>query len=106
MELEDGSIANVEDQKISYLFPGERSTCYSAVLLLRQYKRVRGQKQKKFSYKDIKNVFTIVFFEQSPKEFHSFSKVSLYSSCHPLLYTDKIYIVKLIMKQKLHYYFV
>ncbi len=47
VELEDGSIANVEMQKIGYLFPGQRSACYSADLLLRQYKRVRGEKQKK-----------------------------------------------------------
>ena len=36
VQLEDGSIANVEVQKIGYLFPGERSACYSADLLLRQ----------------------------------------------------------------------
>ena len=78
VELENGSIANVEVQKIGYLFPGERSACYSADLLLRQYKRVRGEKQKKFSYKDIKSVYTIVFFEQSPKEFHEFSKEYLH----------------------------
>ncbi len=38
VELEDGSIANVEAQKIGYAFPGQRSACYSADLLLRQYK--------------------------------------------------------------------
>ena len=44
VQLEDGSIANLEIQKIGYYFPGERSACYSADLLLRQYKRVRGIK--------------------------------------------------------------
>lgn len=72
VELEDRSIANVEMQKIGYLFPGERCACYSADLLLRQYKRVRGEKTKKFSYRDIKNVYTIVLFEKSPKEFHRY----------------------------------
>ena len=72
VELEDGSIANVEMQKIGYLFPGQRCACYSADLLLRQYKRVRGEKQKKFSYRDIKNVYTIVLFERSPGEFHNY----------------------------------
>ncbi len=72
VEFEDGSIANVEMQKIGYLFPGQRSACYSADLLLRQYKRVRSEKKKKFSYRDIKNVYTIVLFEKSPKEFHSY----------------------------------
>ena len=74
VELEDGSIANLEVQKVGYLFPGQRSACYSADLLLRQYKRVRGEtgEKKKFSYRDIKNVYTIVLFEKSPKEFHDF----------------------------------
>lgn len=47
-------------QKIGYSFPGERSACYSADLLLRQYKRVRDEKNRakqKFSYKDIKIIF-------------------------------------------------
>lgn len=73
VELEDGSIANVEMQKIGYLFPGQRCACYSADLLLRQYKRVRGEKNKKFSYRDIKNVYTIVLFETSPKDFHKYT---------------------------------
>ena len=74
VELEDGSIANVEVQKIGYNFPGQRSACYSADLLLRQYKRVKGEKGKKFSYRDIKKVYTIIFFEKSQKEFRSFKK--------------------------------
>lgn len=72
VELEDSSLANVEVQKIGYRFPGQRSACYSADLLLRQYKRIRGEKKKKFSYKDIKSVYTIVFFETSTREFHEF----------------------------------
>ena len=52
VELENGSIVNLEIQKNGYMFPGERSACYSADLLLRQYRRVRmknkeeGQKKK------------------------------------------------------------
>ena len=72
VELEDGSLANVEVQKIGYRFPGQRSACYSADLLLRQYKRVKGERKKTFSYRDIKSVYTIVFFEKSAKEFHEF----------------------------------
>ena len=70
VELADTSLANVEVQKIGYSFPGQRSACYSSDLLLRQYKRVKGEKKKAFSYKDIKSVYTIVFFEKSIKEFH------------------------------------
>jgi hypothetical protein len=50
IQLEDGGIANVEVQKIGYLFPGQRSACYSADLLLRQYRRIRGERWKEFSY--------------------------------------------------------
>ena len=72
VQLEDGSLANIEVQKISYLFPGQRAACYGADLLLRQYKRVRSEKKKDFRYKDIKDVYVIVFFETSPQEFHAF----------------------------------
>ena len=71
VELEDGSIANVEIQKIGYAFPGERCGCYSADMLLRQYKRVKSKRRKKFSYKDIKTVYTLVLFEKSTEEFRA-----------------------------------
>ncbi len=74
VELEDGSIVNVEIQRIGYMFPGERAACYSADLLLRQYKRLRDKKGKTFTYKNVKPVYTIVLFEQSPVEFHDFPK--------------------------------
>ena len=41
VEIADGSIINVEVQKIGYNFPGQRAACYNADLLLRQYERVR-----------------------------------------------------------------
>lgn len=78
VELENGSIANVEVQKIGYNFPGQRSACYSSDLLLRQYKRVRSIKNKTFSYKDIKDVYTIVLYEQSPAEFHKYPDTYLH----------------------------
>ena len=34
--------------------------------------RVKGERKKAFSYKDIKSVYTIVFFETSIKEFHEY----------------------------------
>lgn len=82
VQMEDGSIANVEAQKIGYAFPGQRSACYSADLLLRQYKRVRGERGKKFSYRDIKKVYTIVFFEKSTREFHKKSYLGDYTYIH------------------------
>ena len=78
VELENGTLANVEIQKIGYGFPGQRSACYSSDLLLRQYKRVRGVKDKKFSYKNIKDVYTIVLYENSPSEFHAFPDTYLH----------------------------
>jgi hypothetical protein len=72
VELEDGSIANIEVQKIGYAFPGERASCYSADLLLRQYKRVRDERRETFSYKDLAPVYTIVFMEKSPQIFHEY----------------------------------
>lgn len=44
------------------------------ILLLRQYKRVRRELGKKFHYRDIKKVYTIVLFEKSNSVFKSFSK--------------------------------
>ena len=75
VEFEGGAIGNIEVQKMGYLFPGERSACYSADLLLRQYRRLRDEKKKKFSYRDIRTVYTIVLFEHSPKEFQAWPNV-------------------------------
>ena len=72
IQQNDGSLCNVEIQKIGYAFPGQRSACYSADHLLRQYKKIRGEKGKHFNYKDIKQVYTIVFFEHSPSQFSKF----------------------------------
>ena len=81
VELDDGSLANVEIQKIGYNFPGQRSACYSADMLLRQYKRIRSLKKKKFNYRDIKDVYIIVLFEQSTSEFHRFPNNYLHYFC-------------------------
>lgn len=70
VELDDGALANVEVQKIPYLFPGERMSCYSADLVLRQYSRVKREKNKQFKYGDLKKVYTIVIFEKSTSAFH------------------------------------
>ena len=68
VQLEDGGLVNVEIQKIGYAFPGERASCYSADLLLREYRRLRDKNKRKFRYSDIKPVYTIVIFEESPNE--------------------------------------
>ena len=78
VELADGSIANIEMQKIGYKFLGERASCYSADLLLRQYKRIRNEKKEAFSYKDVKTVYTIILFEVSPFIFHTYPDTFLH----------------------------
>lgn len=69
VELESEGLANIEIQRCGYAFPGERGACYSADLVMRQYIRVKGEKKKHFSYRDMKKVYTIVLMEHSGKEF-------------------------------------
>ena len=82
--MADGSIANIEIQKISYDFPAERISCYSADLVLRQYKMITGKNahvvngSSKPSYKDMKKVHTIILFEDSNKSLISDIDKALY----------------------------
>ena len=72
VRLKTGAYANVEIQKVGYLFQGERCACYSADLLMRQLarERVRAKEQKKeFQYKNLKKVYTIVLMEKSPSDY-------------------------------------
>ncbi|MCC2253343.1 Rpn family recombination-promoting nuclease/putative transposase [Ruminococcus sp. CLA-AA-H200] len=85
VELENRSLANIEIQRQGYMFPGQRAACYSADLLLRQYKRIRSEKNKagrKFSYRDIKKVYTIIFYDKSPMEFHQFPNDCIHRARH------------------------
>jgi hypothetical protein len=70
VRLDDGSIANVEIHKNPYTFAGERVSCYSSDLLLRQYSKVKSQRGKNFKYNDLKKVYTIVIYEKTTSEFH------------------------------------
>lgn len=53
VEFENGEMGNIEIQKIGYLFPGERATCYSSDMVMRQYERVKSEKGKSFAYSDL-----------------------------------------------------
>lgn len=64
----DGSIMNVEIQKIGYNFPGERASCYTADMIMRQYNYLKNRNQN-FTYRDMKPVYLIVFMEHSPALF-------------------------------------
>lgn len=81
-ELTDGSIANVEVQKIGYMFTGPRCSCYLSDMMLRQYKRVREREKKAFSYGKIKKVYLIVLYETSPLELRHMQDVYLHRSRH------------------------
>ncbi len=75
VRLEDGSITTVEVQKYGYAFPGQRAACYSADMLLRQYKEIRdsySREKKRMNYRAIRPVYTIVLYEASPAEFHKY----------------------------------
>lgn len=71
-------------QKISYDFPAERISCYSADLVLRQYKMITGKNKhvvngsSKPSYKDMRKVHTIILFEDSNKSLISDMDKALY----------------------------
>lgn len=90
--MSDGSIANIEIQKISYDFQAERISCYSADLVLRQYKMITGNREiggagslrssmngsSKPSYKDMRPVHTIILFENSSSSLISEIDEALY----------------------------
>ena len=90
--MSDESIANIEIQKISYDFQAERISCYSADLVLRQYKMITGNREiggagsdggsmkgsSKPSYKDMRPVHTIILFENSSSSLISEVDKALY----------------------------
>ena len=61
------TLANVEIQKIPYMFTAERISCYSSDLLLREYTRLK--ENKKFMYSDMKKVYTIILYEKTGADF-------------------------------------
>lgn len=73
VELSNGSLIDVEMQKIGYTFPGERSDCYVSDFIMRQYNRVKNERKKHFSFKDLKPVYLIVIMENSSKDFSAVS---------------------------------
>lgn len=64
----------MEIQRVGYLFPGARCACYSSDLIMRQYAELKAKRRregKRFSYRDVKKVYTIVLMQRSTKEFHA-----------------------------------
>ena len=81
VRLDNGSITNIEIQKVPYDFPAERISCYSADLVLRQFRMLKGMETEntdhgsssygKPSYSGMKKVHTIIFFEKSSSSLKS-----------------------------------
>jgi sporulation protein YlmC with PRC-barrel domain len=71
VQFEDGSLGNVEIQRQGIHFPPQRSVCYSADLITRQYAAVQGQKKSEIDYESIKPVYNIIILEHSTEEFLS-----------------------------------
>ena len=74
VQLEDGAYVLVEVQKVPYFFPAERASCYSSDLLLRQYSRIKSERGSLFSYRDLRKIYTIVFYEKSPEELTAYNE--------------------------------
>lgn len=70
--LMDGTIVNVEIQKHGYYFPLQRSFCYGADLLVRQYTKLKEQQERRFNYTLLRPVYVIVLMENSSYEFKAY----------------------------------
>ena len=70
--LEDGTLVNVEIQRVAHLFPMERAICYGSDLLVREYSMLRAQMGKSFSYNSMRPVYVIVLMEGPSKKFDQF----------------------------------
>ena len=69
VQLSDGSRVNMEIQKIGLRFPGERSSCYAADAIMRQYTELKSILKNDFDYRKMRPVYLIILMEQSSKPF-------------------------------------
>lgn len=93
VKMADGSLANIEVQKVPYLFPAERISCYSSDLLMRQYTRLKNaslNNKNRFSYNDLHHVHTIIFYEKSSKALKSCIDEKLYFHVGKTVFNTKI----------------
>ena len=101
VKTDTGAIVNVEMQRIGYYFPGERSDCYTADMIMRQYGKVRSEKGESFSYKDLKPVTLIILMEKSSAEFSAVApkfihkKVTRYNSGAKVTVLDNVVYISL-----------
>lgn len=69
VQLDDGTYANVEMQKIGYNFPLERVDCYASDIIMRQYVKSKALLGNNFNFKCLNKVYCIIIMENSPLEF-------------------------------------
>ena len=69
VQLSDGRVVDVEMQKYGCYFTGERSSCYMADMIMRQYNRIRAREKTKYVFGKMEPVYLIVLLENSTKEF-------------------------------------
>ena len=70
VRLKDGSLVDVEIQKIGLKFPVERAFCYGSDMIMRQYDILKEAFAQDFSYEKMRPVYVIVFIEESSGPFH------------------------------------
>lgn len=78
VKLSDGTIVDVEMQKIGYSFTGERSSCYLSDMIMRQYNRVKAKEQKNFRFNQMKPVYLVVLLEKSTAEFSMMAPIFIH----------------------------
>ena len=69
VKLEDGARINVEIQKIGMQFPGERSSCYIADSIMKEYNELKHTLKENFVYRKMRPVYLIVLMEKSSPQF-------------------------------------
>ena len=67
--LEDKSYTDLEFQKIGYLFPAKRGSCYTADIIMRQYTRLNAELGEDFQYNRMQPVRLVVLIEHSHAAF-------------------------------------
>lgn len=82
VQLEDGSLADVEMQQVAFDFPMHRAAVHSARLLNQQYQTVRAQKREEVPYTDVRKVYTIIFFAENVSVFRKLPNTYLHHAKH------------------------
>ena len=71
VQLDDGSYANIEMQKVGYSFPLARADCYASDIIMRQYVKEKAHSKNQFSFQSLNKVYCVILMERSPAPFHT-----------------------------------